>query len=100
MDSPPLEMAALFGDILLEFGFHLAAFAIAHYLPLDGTMFRDSRSVEYEDVMPVASFGVALGRGNMKVDLAYNVWSGTIDGTRSGQLYAGVNLLWFPAAGR
>jgi len=78
----------------------LAAFAIAHYRPLDGTMFRDSRSVEHDDVIAVASFGVALGRGNMQVDLAYNVWSGMIDGTRSGQRYAGVNLLWFLAAGR
>jgi hypothetical protein len=36
----------------------------------------------------------------MQVDLAYKVWSGTIDGTRSEQRFAGFNLLWFPAARR
>ena len=44
--------------------------AIAHYLPLDGTVFKDSRSVDTEPFVGNTSIGVALRRGGFALSLA------------------------------
>ncbi len=73
----------------------VASMYIGHYLPLDGGLFKDGPDTDHKDVISVASFGVSIGKGNLQLDLLYNAWSETIDGTVPRSRYAGVNVTWF-----
>ena len=78
-----------------EWSLGVAAFLVGHYLPYDGTLLKDSASVEREDVISVASLGYAIGRGRMQVDLVYNLWSDAVEGALTKSEYAGVHFTWF-----
>ncbi len=41
----------------------LGGYGVAHYLPLDGTVFHDSRSVDSEPFVGTGSFGICARRG-------------------------------------
>jgi len=49
----------------LGFYFGLANYHIAHYVPLDGPLFSNSRSVGYENSVLFTSAGLRLRRGNL-----------------------------------
>ncbi len=49
----------------------IGGFAVGHYLPLDGTVFRDSRSVESEPFVGFASVGAALRSGRLALSLLF-----------------------------
>lgn len=78
-----------------QFSLGVAGFAVAHYMPLDGTVFKESPSIDHDDILTVASAGVAVGKGNLQLDLLYNAWSDAIDGTVPRSRYAGMYLTWF-----
>jgi hypothetical protein len=48
----------------------LAGHAVAYYLPLDGTVFKDSRSVDTKPFVGNASLGVSVRRGRLVSSLA------------------------------
>ena len=80
------------GEWRYEFSMGVAAFAIAHYLPLDGTVFKDSASVDNDDVIYTASLGFTVGRNNIELNMLYNVWSDFADGDVQ---FGGINFTWF-----
>ena len=47
-----------------------AVMEIGHYLPLDGTVFKDSRSVDTEPFVGAGSLGFAVRHGGFAVSLA------------------------------
>jgi hypothetical protein len=59
---------------------------------MDGTVFKDSDSVDHDDVITTASFGFAVGRGNIQMNMLYNVWSDFAGGDVQ---YGGINFTWF-----
>jgi hypothetical protein len=48
----------------------VGAHASVHYLPLDGTVFEDSRSVDTEPFLGSATLGVAVRRGRLSLSVA------------------------------
>lgn len=48
----------------------VGAYGIAHYLPLDGTFFRDSQSVNSEPVVGVISGGISLRYSRLAISLS------------------------------
>jgi hypothetical protein len=61
----------------------LGGFAVAHYLPLDGTVFRDSRSVESEPLVGFLTGGVALRYGRFSFSYQVSAFSDQFEGQRS-----------------
>jgi hypothetical protein len=48
----------------------LGGHAVAHFLPLDGTVFKDSRSVDTKPFIGNASLGVAVRHGKFAMSVA------------------------------
>lgn len=70
-------------------------FAIARYLPLDGTLFRDSRSVD--DRAPYvgsATAGVMLGYGPVGLGFSFRTFTKTFASERTGNEYGTITLSW------
>ena len=79
----------------LGFSAGVEGFAIAHYLPLDGNVFRKSRSVD--DRAPfVASgrFGVDLGIGAFGMSVSFQKFTETFKAERSDNEYGTVTFSW------
>ena len=56
-----------------------AEYGVARYLPVDGTAFHDSRSVDSESVIGMGSFGVAARRGVLVISLAATFFDKTLE---------------------
>lgn len=82
-------------DWRYQWSLGVAGFGVAHYLPLDGTVFKDSASVEHDNFITVASFGFSIGKGGLQLDVVYNVWSESVDGSVPRSKYAAMNFTWF-----
>ena len=48
----------------------VAGYGVGHYLPLDGTVFKDSRSVDTEPFVGTGSLGFAVRHGGFALSLA------------------------------
>lgn len=74
-------------------------YAVARYLPVDGTVFRDEdRSVEHEDFVGSLALGLTFAQGPISMSFSYRVVSDTYETqTKTGQ-YGTVSLTWFPGA--
>ena len=80
-----------------RFGLHagVEGFAIAHYLPLDGTVFRDSRSVD--DRAPwvgSARAGFDLGIGRFGLGFSYQVFTETFREEREQNEFGTIVFSW------
>lgn len=60
----------------------VGAYGVAHYLPLDGTLFRDSRSVDTKPVINMSSFGFCVRRDEFTLSYARTLFSKTFETER------------------
>ena len=65
-----------------EFFGGVGGYGVAHYLPLDGTVFRDSRSVESEPSIGMGSLGFCVRHEGLVVSLAATFFSDTFETQR------------------
>jgi hypothetical protein len=72
----------------------VAAYGVAHYLPLDGPLFRHSRSVDSEPVIGMGSFGFCLRRGGFTVSLAQTHLSKTFRTQREDTDFGTLSVSW------
>ena len=67
----------------------------AHYLPLDGTVFHDSRSVDSEPFIGMGSLGLNVRHGGMVVSLAATVFTDTFETQRESASFGTLSMSWF-----
>jgi hypothetical protein len=72
----------------------VGAYGVAHYLPLDGTVFRDSRSVDSKPVIGMGSFGFCLRRETFTLSFARTFFSDTFETQRQGTDFGTVSVSW------
>ncbi len=72
----------------------VGAYGVAYYLPLDGTMFHDSRSVNSEPVIGMGSFGFCVRREQFVLSYALTLFSETFDTQRQGTDFGTVSMSW------
>jgi lipid A 3-O-deacylase len=72
----------------------IGAYGVAHYLPLDGTVFHDSRSVDSESVIGMNSFGFCLRRDRFNLSFARTLYGKTFDTQRRGTDFGTVSVSW------
>jgi hypothetical protein len=73
----------------------VGAFGIAHYLPLDGTVFDDSRSVDTEPLVGMASGGLTLRRGRFVLGLAKTYTTDAFETQAESAEFGTLSLSWF-----
>jgi hypothetical protein len=69
-------------------------YGVARYLPLDGTMFRDSRSVDSEPVIGMASAGFSVRRNGFALGLAHTRFSETFETQRHRMDFGTMGVSW------
>lgn len=73
----------------------LGAHAVAHYLPLDGTVFNDSRSADTNPFVGSATLGASVRRGRLALSLAATFSTEAFDGQEEGAEFGSVSLTWY-----
>ncbi len=73
----------------------LGGFGVAHYLPLDGTVFKDSRSVDSEPFVGSASYGLTLRRGRFVLGLAKTYSTEAFETQTENAEYGTLSVAWF-----
>ncbi|MGQ0801027.1 MAG: lipid A deacylase LpxR family protein [Pseudomarimonas sp.] len=68
--------------------------AVAHYLPLDGTVFRDSRSVDSKPLVGSATVGASLRRGRLALSLAATHSTHAFEGQQQGAEFGTLSVTW------
>lgn len=72
----------------------VAGYGVAHYLPLDGTVFRHSRSVDSEPAVGMASLGCTVRHGTFTLNLATSYFTDTFKEQRRGSSFGTVSMSW------
>ena len=69
-------------------------YAVAQYLPLDGNTFRDSRSVDREDLVGSFTYGFTLGRGNFAFSYSQTVFTKSFATQKNNDEFASLAVSW------
>lgn len=72
----------------------VGAYGVAHYLPLDGTLFRDSRSVDSEPLIGMGSFGLCVRRGGFTLSFARTAFTKTFRTQRDTTDFGTLSVSW------
>lgn len=70
----------------------LAGYGVARYLPLDGTMFRDSQSVNTEPFIGIATLGISARRGGFVFFLGQTYFTKTFETARQNTQFGTLSL--------
>ena len=73
----------------------LAGYGVAHYLPLDGTVFRDSRSVDSEPFIGMATFGISMRHRRFVLGLTATYFTDTFETERKRAEFGTLSLSWY-----
>jgi hypothetical protein len=73
----------------------VGGFGILHYLPLDGTVFKDSRSVDSEPFVGMTSAGLSLRHGRFVLGLAQTYTTEAFETQTEDAEFGTVSLSWF-----
>jgi hypothetical protein len=73
----------------------VGGFGVAHYLPLDGTVFEDSRSVDSEPFIGSTSVGLTLRHGSFVFGLAQTYTTDAFETQIEDAEFGTVSLSWF-----
>jgi hypothetical protein len=73
----------------------LGGFGVIHYLPVDGTVFKDSRSVDSEPFIGTASYGFSMRHGRFTLNCALTYFTDTFKTERKNDQFGTVSLSWF-----
>ncbi len=69
-------------------------YAVAQYLPLDGNTFRDSRSVDREDLVGSLTYGFTLGRGNFAFSFSQTNFTKSFATQKTNDEFASLAVSW------
>ena len=72
----------------------VGGYGVAHYLPLDGTVFRSSRSVNSKPAIGMGSYGFCMRRDRFTFSYARTLFSETFDTERQGTDFGTVSASW------
>ena len=72
-----------------------AGYGVAHYLPLDGTVFKDSRSVDTEPFIGQGSVGVSVRHGGFVMALSRTYYTKTFDTERQKPEFGTLSMSWY-----
>lgn len=72
-----------------------AGYGIAHYLPLDGTVFHDSRSVDSEPLVGTGSIGLSVRHRRFVMSMAATFHTDTFTTQRENAEFGTLSLSWF-----
>jgi hypothetical protein len=70
-------------------------YGVAHYLPLDGTVFRDSRSVGSKPFIGMATFGISVRHRGFVFFFGRTYCSSTFDTERQKPEFGTLSLSWY-----
>ena len=73
----------------------LMGYGVAHYLPLDGTVFRDSRSVDSEPAIGMATLGFTVRHGIWVGALTWTFFTDTFETERENPEFGTLSLSWY-----
>jgi hypothetical protein len=73
----------------------LGGFGVAHYLPVDGTVFKDSRSVGSEPFVGMGSCGFSVRHGRFTLNYALTFFTDTFETERNNAEFGTVSLSWY-----
>ncbi|HSW18055.1 MAG TPA: lipid A deacylase LpxR family protein [Ramlibacter sp.] len=79
----------------VSFSGGLAGYGVAHYLPLDGTVFRDSRSVNSEPFIGMATLGITARHRDFVFFLGKTFFTKTFENERKRSDFGTLSLSWF-----
>jgi hypothetical protein len=69
-------------------------YGVIHFLPLDGTLFRDSRSVDSEPFIGIGSFGFCVRRKSLTLSFSWTRFTEAFDTQRAEADFGTVSLAW------
>lgn len=69
-------------------------YGVAHYLPLDGTVFHDSRSVDTEPFIGTGTVGIAVRRKGFVLSLARTYFTDMFETERKNAEFGTLSLSW------
>lgn len=72
----------------------LGGYGVAHYLPLDGTVFHDSHSVGSKPFIGMGSLGISARRGGFVLSFAANFLTDTFENQRQSAEFGTLGLSW------
>jgi hypothetical protein len=73
----------------------LGGYGVAHYLPLDGTVFKDSRSVDTEPFIGTGSLGFAVRHGGFVLSLAASFSTDAFETQEKAAEFGTLSLSWY-----
>lgn len=73
----------------------ISGHAIAHYLPLDGTVSRDSRSVDTETYVGSASAGLSVRSGGFALSLGGTISTDAFEGQKEDAEFGTLSFSWY-----
>ena len=79
----------------VSFSGGLGGYGVAHYLPLDGTVFRNSRSVDSKPFVGMATLGMTVRNRGFVLGLAATYFSDTFKHQRERPEFGTLSLSWY-----
>ena len=73
----------------------IAGYGVAHYLPLDGTVTKDSRSVETEPFIGMLTLGISVRYGGFVAFLGRTHFTRTFETERESPEFGTLSLSWY-----
>ena len=70
-------------------------YGVAHYLPLDGTVFHDSRSVDTEPFIGTGTVGIAVRHRGLVLSLARTYFTDMFETERTNAEFGTLSVSWF-----
>jgi hypothetical protein len=73
----------------------LGGYGVGYYLPLDGTLFKDSRSVDTKPFVGTGSFGCAVRHGKLALSIAASYSTDAFEGQKKAAEFGTLSLSWY-----
>ena len=73
----------------------LGGYGVAHWLPLDGTVFHDSRSVDSKPLIGTGTIGVAVRHHGLTLSLVRTFFTETFDTERANAQFGTLSVSWY-----
>lgn len=73
----------------------LGGLGVAHFLPLDGTVFRDSRSVDSKPLVGLGTVGVAVRHGRLVLTMEASYTTDAFEGQKQSAEFGTLNVAWY-----
>jgi hypothetical protein len=73
----------------------LGGYGVGYYLPLDGTVFSDSRSVDTKPFVGTGSLGCAVRHGRLALSIAATYSTDAFEGQKKAAEFGTVSLSWY-----